>query len=63
MSDQMRRDLEAQSVRVKKNLQDKKDRFFKVLDNDPDISSSIIRTRFGYSGVKFRDLKREWVDK
>ena len=62
MSNQMQRDLRAQSTRIKKASQGKKDRLFKALDNDPDLTGSQVKARFGYHDSTFAYLKREWQE-
>lgn len=57
-----KKDLKAQSIRTKKTVQDKKDRLFKVLDNDPDLTGLQAKERFGYHNSTFHRLKREWQE-
>ena len=62
MIDQMKKDLKCQSARVKKTVQDKKDRLFKALDNDPDLTGTQAKERFGYHSSTYWKLKREWKE-
>lgn len=54
--------LKEQSIRTRKKLQDKKDRLFKVLDNDPDLTGPQARERFGINSDTFWRYKREWQE-
>lgn len=54
--------LKEQSIRVKKVLQAKKDRLFKVLDADPDLTGPQARERFGYHSSTFHNYKKEWEE-
>jgi hypothetical protein len=55
-------DLKAQSIRTKKTLQDKKDRLFKALDYDPELTHGQLRTRFGYNAATISLYRREWKE-
>ena len=62
MSDVMRNDLKAQSVITKRAFQDKKDRLFRALDNDPDLTGPQVKERFGYHPNTFGLHKAEWKE-
>ena len=58
----MKMDLRGQATLAAQRLQAKKDRLFKTLNYDPDLTAKQVRERFGFSYETFQKYKREWME-